>query len=334
MRLSAAIERYTDARAIIIGYGFFAPGGCWKSIYNYHAFMHLRGENVVLIARKSPGSLRRLVLAFLVGRRVIINGLDAFFHIEALLFCLLCKRRVILYLHETEFVFEAFRRGHPICFRLLRRILSKHRIACVSRQQEAYLKETFGARDTAVLYENIPTASAPTFDAAALHIVMVGTVERRKGASLFSKVAERARELGLPWCFHWIGGPGYTGDVYLSPLVQWHGHQANVQQFLQRADVFFLSSIDDPFPLSCLEALSLFKKCVVYNKSGIAEILSGINGCAVYRQHTVESAMAALRQAISSPLDRERILQINQEVSTVEAFTNRLNRFLEQSIAL
>jgi len=328
-RLRSVIQRYRDARLIIIGYGFNAPGGAWRSIQHYHSFMATRGENVIRIARRAKYSARQMFMAFLAGRRVLFNGLDCFFHLEALLFCTF-RRNVILYLHETEFVFNEFRETHPVRFRWLRWLIPRCRICCVSKRQEKFLRENFRAQNTHVVYENIMPPSPIVFDDAKTVILMVGSVEKRKGATLFSDLADLAKERGRDWSFCWVGPIASTQDVRMSPNVSWLGPRPDVFPFLDRCSLFFLASVDDPFPLACLEALSLHRKCVVYRNTGLSEVLESVDGCAVYEKYDAETALAAIDRAMATPLDTAKVDAINNNISSVSSFAARMNAVLEE----
>ena len=328
-KIKSIIKRYRRARLIIIGYGFFASGGAWRSIYQYYQHMSMRGQKVMLITRPWRHSSRQMLMAFFFGNCVLFNGLDSFFYLDSVLFCLI-RRDAIVYLHETAFIFAQFQKHHPLLYRLVRRIVRRNRICCVSRRQEAFLREEFGARYTHVIYESIVPNFPEALDTGRTNIVMVGTIDPRKGATLFSQVADHAHELGRDWEFIWIGSAANTRDVYLSERVRWLGAKPDVYPFLSRADLFLLSSIDDPFPLACLEALSLYRKCVVYRNTGLAEVLDGVQGCAVYEDYTVDAVTAAIDRALTTELDHERIRDINERISSVPSFTDRMETVLDE----
>ncbi len=95
--------------------------------------------------------------------------------------------------------------------------------------------------------------------------------------------------------------------------------------FIRDADLFFLSSIDDPLPLACLEAMALGKRCVVYRKTGISEMLSGIRGCAVYDEYSIDAAMAALQHAFAEEPDSTSLGRLIGEKASVSAFVGKID---------
>jgi glycosyltransferase involved in cell wall biosynthesis len=153
-------------------------------------------------------------------------------------------------------------------------------------------------------------------------------LDPRKGVELFSKVADRAKELGLPWRFHWLGGIHSRNSGPHSPNVTWWGWVDNVEEFLANADVFFLSSRDDPFPLSCLEALRARRRCIAYAATGVAEAMRGVPGCAVYEEHTPEAALAAIERVLGETPDGAAYARVHDGFIRVSAFAKRMDAVL------
>lgn len=109
-----------------------------------------------------------------------------------------------------------------------------------------------------------------------------GTTDWRKGVDLFIQLAQaiykRYRE--TPLYLLWVGGKG--GGLNFSELELWHdvknigleqyvhflGEQTNPLDYFAACDVFALVSREDPFPLVCLEAASLAKPIVCFDKAG------------------------------------------------------------------
>ena len=89
-------------------------------------------------------------------------------------------------------------------------------------------------------------------------------------------------------------------------------------------DVFFLSSVDDPQPLACLEALALGKRAVVYSGTGSSEVLAGLAGCRVFSNYSAEEALMKLEEALSEEMDVSAARNHILEFAGVEAFQGRL----------
>ncbi|HUG10157.1 MAG TPA: glycosyltransferase [Opitutaceae bacterium] len=323
-------KTYDFEGPVIIGYAFFVANGAWRSIYNYFRMREAEGLPAKLIDRRNIRTFRQFLAAFFFGRHVIFNSLDCFWHWEALAFCLM-RRDTMVYLHDTEHTLDGFAREHPFKYRLLGRILRRNRVLSVSTAAADLYRRRFGAQRTLVVYENLADRKIPDFEPGVKHIVMTGVLDARKGVELFSSVADRAKELGLPWRFHWLGGIHSKDAGRHSANVTWWGWVDNVDEFLAKADVFFLSSKDDPFPLSCLEALRARRRCVAYAATGVAEAMRGVAGCAVYEAHTVESAFAAIKHVLGEAPDEAAFARVHDEFIKVAAFSRRMDAILGTS---
>ena len=293
----------------IIGYAFFVQNGGWKSIYQYFRQREQHGLPVRLIDRRNPRTRRQLLAAAIFGRHLIFNGLDCFWRWEALLVCLL-RPNTAVYLHDTAYMLDAFARDYPLRHRLLARILRRNPVLCVSRAAESLYLERYGATRTTVVYETLAPRPKPDFAPGSVHIVMVGMLDPRKGVDLFSDLADLARARGRSWTFHWLGGVGSREPGKRPESVRWPGWVHDVDPFPRAADLFFLASADDPFPLSCLEALRACRRCVVYAGTGLAEVIDNLPGCAVYHRRDPEDALSAIDAALAAepvPADYDRI---------------------------
>ena len=299
-------NRYRSLDLAVVGSTFFSDGGDWRSIYAFFRTAQQEGRNVQLIDLRRSDGLKQLLAAGMFSPRVIVNAMASLMSWPCLLLCLL-RRDVYVYLHETEFALDAARKTHPVRFRLFRRIMRRNPVLCVSHQAEALYRQQYGSTSTHVVYECARTPDTRSFRSGRVHIVMAGSMDERKGVTLFSRVAELAADHFPDWQFHWIGGRASERKLEQSARVTWHGWQPGVAVFLAQADVFLLSSVDDPCPLAALEALALHKRCVAYRNTGIAELIEGIAGCAVYDSYAPEAALAAVERALHGAFDREAV---------------------------
>lgn len=321
------IDYYRSRSLVIIGYDFHSEGGAWRSIYKYFRHEEARGEKVMLIDRRKQGTFRQLLMAFLFSPRLLFNGMGTFMLWEGILACLI-RKDILVYLHDTEYMISRFAWSHPFKFRFLKQILNRNRILVVSKQMRDYYQKKLGAQRCHVVREAVVLPSKPDFDPTHRHIVMVGSIDERKGVGLFSEVARLAREHGRNWRFHWVGALASQSLGELSPDVHWWGWQDSPTEFVRKADVFFLSSIDDPLPLACLEAISLGKRCLVYRGTGIAELLDGVVGCAVMEHYATEEAMRLMDTILNQEPDSQRLLEIVSQGALLPAFAEKLNHVL------
>jgi glycosyltransferase involved in cell wall biosynthesis len=147
---------------------------------------------------------------------------------------------------------------------------------------------------------------------------------------LFVRTAELAAERGLPWTFHWIGSLGEADLAPVSGRIRWWGWRDSALPVLEKADVFFLSSVDDPQPLACLEALALRKRAVVFQNTGSAEVVSGLAGCRVFAKHEPGCALDALEAALGEDVDMVAMRARLAAVADVEAFERRLAKVFNE----
>jgi hypothetical protein len=161
---------------------------------------------------------------------------------------------------------------------------------------------------------------------------MVGTVQDRKGVDLFSRTAELAHARGLPWRFAWIGS--HTSRVahrsLLSDRVAWLGalSRERVREELAACDAFFLSSVDDPMPLSVVEAVQHRLRVVTYERVGSREVLGGVGGYRSFAEYTPRAALDALRAVLAEPEVDEAGYREVEELFDIPAFCARMSAAL------
>jgi len=84
---------------------------------------------------------------------------------------------------------------------------------------------------------------------------------------------------------------------------------------LGRAGVFVLPSVDEPFPMTLLEALARGVPSVCTNSCGIAGDLSSARAATVIRPGAVEVA-AAVRRLLADPAERARLSRTGRELAS------------------
>jgi glycosyltransferase involved in cell wall biosynthesis len=154
--------------------------------------------------------------------------------------------------------------------------------------------------------------------ASAAIVVGCGTVEWRKGTDIFVQIGAKViRSSPAEAHFVWIGVPwsaaefdrrriefefdvaesGMSDRIHAVPATD------DPTRYLAMADVFLLSSREDPFPLVVLEAAALGKPIVCFDTVGIAELVAGGAGITVPYLDVTEMA-AAVTRLIESPDER------------------------------
>ena len=290
--------------------------GGYRPIKNYVEETCSLGRETMLIDLRRADRTKKGAIEFPRARRTIINSIAAFEWKATNDFLKMKDDGVFLYLHEMDWIFEKIRKTQPDLFERIVEGMRKHPVLCVSQLQKDYIDRTFSTPYTKLIYNVAPDGNLdpsmvshePEDPRGEKTILMVGTIQHRKGPELFGQVADLAKARGLPYRFLWAGHQ--TEPVgELSKNVEWLGHQPaeKLQSLLRTVDRFMLSSWDDPFPLSCLEALSWGVPVVSYHYSGVCEIIEGMPGCGVFRTREPEEVLAELKRAIEDPADRMRL---------------------------
>ncbi|CQR62259.1 Hypothetical Protein sle_27980 [Streptomyces leeuwenhoekii] len=243
-------------------------------------------------------------------------------------------RQVFLYAHETEHVMAYESEHHTLRHKEMLRLLPELTVLCVSAAQ-ADMFRGLGVADPVVVYNTVPQdlhrARARVAPGPQPRIVMVGSMQDRKGLDLFSRVAELAHTEGLPWRFAWIGHrtPRIAPTTLLSDRVTWMGalSRERVRAELAASDVFFLSSVDDPMPLSVVEAVQQRLRVVTYHRVGSREVLDGVPGYRSFADYTPQAALEALRTVLGERVSEDDYREV-EELFDIPAFTARMTAAL------
>ncbi|MEU3730465.1 glycosyltransferase family 4 protein [Streptomyces sp. NPDC033538] len=244
------------------------------------------------------------------------------------------SRRVFLYAHETEHVMAYEAEHQTLRHKEMLRLLPRLSVLCVSSAQ-ADMFRALGVTDPVVVYNTVPQDThrvrARVAPDARPRIVMVGSMQDRKGLDIFSRVAELASAEGLPWRFAWIGHrtPRIASSTLVSDRVTWMGSlsRARVREELAASDVFFLSSVDDPMPLSVVEAVQQRLRVVTYRRVGSHEVLDGVPGYRSFADYTPRAALEALRAVLGERVSEDDYREV-EELFGIPAFTARMTAAL------
>lgn len=302
--------------------------GSPKPIHNYakHNCDRRRVKVYQIAGMNSP---LKIFVMRMECKKIVVNGLKTF---ESKNVFLLKKHAgdLFVYLHETRYVFERWKSEFPEYWDMTREFLSGSNLLCVSQLQKDYLERELKVGSGKVIYNSIIPYSDPIYSFAeqcrSRNIIMVGTRQTRKGVELFSRTADLAKSRGGAYRFIWVGGKDVKEDLYFSDNVTWIPNQDDriLDALLSGAHVFFLSSIDDPFPLVCLEAIAKGLRLVVYKGTGSAELSASLDTLEVYDEYTPEGALRAIDSVAAKACVRKQYEYINNEISSVESFSRRL----------
>lgn len=178
------------------------------------------------------------------------------------------------------------------------------------------------------IYEFSPPLSGKTSDAVAVRnelglaaesyiVGACGTIERRKGADLFVRLADRLRS-HTDFHFLWIGRANAEQDPLYGEVTEIIDHlqladrvtvvkaTGSTDRYLAALDVFVLTSREDPFPLVCLEAANNGKPVICFAGAGGMPEFVGKDAGAVVTLENVDEMAASLERFYLDPDARKR----------------------------
>lgn len=151
-------------------------------------------------------------------------------------------------------------------------------------------------------------------DDAPFVVMGCGTIYWRKGTDIFIETARALRHLtNRPFCFMWLGqGPDqHVLESSLSEdekhFIKFAGNRTDANLLLAAADVFFLSSREDPFPLVVLESAQHAIPAICFaSATGITAFIEHDAGVAL-PNISAESATKALYELMQDSHLRRRL---------------------------
>ncbi|MEO5714671.1 MAG: glycosyltransferase family 29 protein [Luteolibacter sp.] len=233
--------------------------------------------------------------------------------IRLLLHCTLNSRKVIIYWHESAWNQRFLQRKHAIQFNDVRILLHNENVIhfVTNEKIRELILFQYGCplSNIRVVYECIhaPGSPLPEYqnfaeDVMPIRIVAAGVPVLRKGVDLYAKLSSELKIIQTrPIVYEWFAAtPDHTENVEIQfhDSVIWKGHSQEFLGDLANADVFVMPSRDDPFPLVCLEALSLGIPVFCFDTIGTAEALP---------DEFVASSVADMREKIEKYLCGKRM---------------------------
>jgi len=161
------------------------------------------------------------------------------------------------------------------CSKAVQQMLQK-----VVTGKEVYLAYDFTEGFREISYEEIEMTKAELgIPKDAFVIGGCGTIHWRKGVDIFIYLARKLSKIqGRNFYFVWLGKklPSFESErilydferIEVNNRIVFAGSQVDVARFFACFDVFALTSREDPFPLVCLEAASLGKPIICFEKAG------------------------------------------------------------------
>jgi glycosyltransferase involved in cell wall biosynthesis len=332
-------------------------GGCNKSLSNAETLIHKLGVNFYYFIPSNVTQFFTSLLRFIIIFRrysfdfALFNGSASIFHgIPAinLIGKLLVKKKIpiFFYWHEADMAFEIMRNRSSQKLKWIDDFICQNvNIVhlCASKFTGDSVRRRYGHVLPEIIYENsfVPrpfhTVRKPSNPPL---VVNLASIQNRKGTDLFVETAIKVCKNHPTVEFIWMGEGNHFGtwkdDIRAAGFenrILFPGHVDSAYLILRESSVFFMSSRDDPMPLSVIEAMSLGKTIVSFNSGGTPEVLG--DKCIVVPNFNTDLAAKAILSCLeksSSELINEAVRNIYYKKFTPSKFAERLNLVIRKSL--
>lgn len=250
-----------------------------------------------------------------------------------------------IYWHETDWVLGRHQRQHPAHAARIQRIASDSAVVhlAVSDACKQSLEDSYPGVEPIVIYNctEVPAPfDRPVRPAEPPTVVNLASIQPRKGTDLFVETAVKVCSQHPTVEFIWLGDGepfgSWQAEIELAGLqerILFPGYIDAGHMLLRRASLLFLSSRDDPFPLSVLEAMCSGRSIVTFDVGGAPEALAGLGY--VVPPFDTDQAARAILQCLNRPPEERLNLELRQrylDLYTPTKFAERLNRILREQI--
>jgi glycosyltransferase involved in cell wall biosynthesis len=200
----------------------------------------------------------------------------------------------------------------------------------LTRQEGDDLRAILGpGAATERLMNGVPKASQRAHPSEKKEVLFCARLHTRKRPVSFVEVADELTRRGLGATFSLVGpDEGELAAVLkairehrLEQVVRYDGalNYGEVLDRMRRASVYLLPAVDEPFPMSLLEALSVGLPSVCTTSCGVADMLRK-RKAAMVSDESVEGMANAVQQVLDDELLRDALM-VNAEKAVAEVFS-------------
>jgi len=321
------------------------------------AYLRQRGIQLHYLASSSFRRLFVSMIPLLRKRKqwrydfVLFNSMASLYYVNVLgvftgigcmaaMLALRLKIPVLIYWHETEWVFQTLKKKNYRGMAMVDRVASNPSVIhlAASNACEKFINVRYPRSSPVTVYEcaSVPDYKNLQLPASPPLVVNLASVQQRKGTDLFVKTAIEVCRKHPTVKFLWIGDGKPYGtwmhDIEVSGFkdrIVFPGYSDNPYEILRNASMLFLSSRDDPFPLAVLEAMSLGRTVVTFNVGGAPEAIRDY-GIVINPFDTSAAAGAILDLLRKPPGDLINYSLINRYNTffTPGHYADRLNKII------
>lgn len=190
------------------------------------------------------------------------------------------------------------------------------------------------------LHNGVPQPSSlhSSETSGIVEVLFLARLHSRKRPNMFIAMAKALRSKYPHVRFSLVGpdegeGPGVTAEISsanMGECLTWEGAIPPEETIarINKATIYVLPSIHEPFPMSVLEALSLGKPVVVTNSCGLAPDIMRHNAGVVV-EPTLESLIKGVERLLANPELRNSISTKAKELASEHFGMNAVCRQLE-----
>ena len=167
-----------------------------------------------------------------------------------------------------------------------------------------------------------PAGRAARAPDAAPEVLFLARLHPRKRPEAFVEMAQRLGAGGVQARFTMVGpaeGDATTPASRAAAGVTWEGALVPAQAAarIAAASVYVLPSVDEPYPMSVLEALSVGVPVVITESNGLAPLVRR-TGCGIVVDTSVDSLVEAVRGLLADPVARSAMGERASRVARAE----------------
>ncbi|MCM8831906.1 MAG: glycosyltransferase family 4 protein [Candidatus Omnitrophica bacterium] len=253
---------------------------------------------------------------YLIYSNTIANG-------EVLKFLSDYNYPVICHVHELEYVINLYKKS----FEQTKKYVSRYIALSEAVKKNLIENHNISEEKIEIVYGFIPMrfyniesysksrnkiCSELEIPLEAFIVCACGSVDWRKGPDLFIQLAYAVyrKKTRIPVYFLWIGG-GETKYLFqllydakklgIDKFIYFLGAQQDPLDYFLICDVFVSTSREDPFPIVCLEAASLGKPILCFDKAGGAKEFVENDAGFVIPYLDIEAMADAIIKLLNSP---------------------------------
>ena len=324
-------------RILVIATDLEHSTGLLRSLSNYLNFLyHYGGYSIKVVELDKKIDSQTIFFLIESSDIVIINGLPQVLEVESLpkVISKTSKFKPIYhYIHATKWHYERLNEDQ---IKKLKLVIPNIFLLAVSEKQVLDIKKIATPKSYEVMYElplknkEFENNNSDNAERIPASLIMTGTIQKRKGFDFFCKCAAELKEQNFS--FKWAG-IHHDSTLKISDAIEYLGRLTTEKIFqeLKQTEIFFLSSYDDPFPHSAIEAYMCGCKLLLPRATGLVEIFEGLKGVLIYEEHDIKKVTYLINKLknYEAP-DKESILYLENKLN-INEFSKKLNNFIEKT---